>query len=68
MSGQARFMWRTRVLDPVVTHPTFERFQAQREFYRFHGSPVGRATKDVSLDTDRYLVDSLLTQVVLGVR
>ncbi len=57
-----------RVLDPVVTHPTFERFQAQREFYRFHGSPVGRNTAEVSLDTDRYMVDGQLTQVVMGVR
>jgi len=57
-----------RVLDPLVTHPTFERFQAQREFYRFHGSPVDRTSLEISLDTDRYLVDGRLTQMVLGVR
>ncbi len=57
-----------RVLDPVVTHPTFERFQAQREFYRFDGSPVKLTSKEISLDTDRYVVDGQITQVVLGVR
>ena len=30
----------TRVLDPVVTHPTFERFEALRDFYRFEGAVV----------------------------
>ena len=49
-----------RVLDPLVVHPTFERFQAEREFYQFEGNGV--------LDTDRYVVDGQLTQVVLGSR
>lgn len=49
-----------RVLDPLVVHPTFERFQAEREFYQFEGDGV--------LDTDRYVVDGQLTQVVLGSR
>lgn len=49
-----------RVLDPLVVHPTFERFQAEREFYQFEGDGV--------LDTDRYIVDGKLTQVVLGTR
>jgi uncharacterized membrane protein (UPF0182 family) len=49
-----------RVLDPLVVHPTFERFQAEREFYQFEGGGV--------LDTDRYLIDGQLTQVVLGSR
>lgn len=49
-----------RVLDPLVVHPTFERFQAEREFYQFEGDGI--------LDTDRYIVDGQLTQVVLGTR
>ncbi|MDG1368098.1 MAG: UPF0182 family protein [Acidimicrobiales bacterium] len=49
-----------RVLDPLVVHPTFERFQAEREFYQFEGGGV--------LDTDRYMIDGHLTQVVLGSR
>ncbi len=49
-----------RVLDPLVVHPTFERFQAEREFYQFEGGGV--------LDTDRYMIDGQLTQVVLGSR
>jgi uncharacterized membrane protein (UPF0182 family) len=49
-----------RVLDPLVVHPTFERFQAEREFYQFEGGGI--------LDTDRYLIDGQLTQVVLGSR
>ncbi len=59
-----------RVLDPVVTHPTFSRFQAEREFYRFLGAPVevGNDRFEPSLDTDRYMVDGQLTQVVLGSR
>jgi len=60
----------TRVLDPVVVHPTFERFEALRDFYRFEGSLVDVGTNLVaqSLDTDRYMIDGELTQVVLGSR
>ena len=59
----------TRVLDPVVTHPTFERFEALRDFYRFEGAVVDvGATFAPSLDTDRYLINGELTQVVLGTR
>ena len=54
----------TRVLDPVVVEPTFERFEALRDFYRI-GEGSGGAG---SLDTDRYLIDGQLTQVVLGAR
>ena len=53
----------TRVLDPVVVHPTFERFEALRDFYR-----VGDGSATTSLDTDRYMIDGELTQVVLGAR
>ncbi|MEM9201376.1 MAG: UPF0182 family protein [Actinomycetota bacterium] len=60
----------TRILDPVVVHPTFERFEALRDFYRFDGSlvDVGPNVFARSLDTDRYMVDGQLTQVVLGSR
>ena len=59
-----------RLLDPVTVHPTFERFQAERGFYRFLGqdSIPGNGVFDPSLDTDRYLVDGELRQVVLGAR
>lgn len=58
-----------RVLDPTVVHPTFERFQAEREFYQFEGVPVRVGSSFAqSLDTDRYVVDGQLTQVVLGSR
>ncbi len=58
-----------RVLDPVVVHPTFERFQAEREFYQFEGALVDVGSfLAPSLDTDRYDVDGQLTQVVLGSR
>jgi uncharacterized membrane protein (UPF0182 family) len=58
-----------RLLDPVAVHPTFEREQTERDFYRFVGVDtdpdpgVGTA-----LDTDRYLVDGELRQVVVGAR
>ena len=58
----------TRVLDPVVTHPTFERFEALRDFYRFEGAVVDVGDLAPSLDTDRYLINGELTQVVLGTR
>ena len=58
-----------RVLDPTVVHPTFERFQAEREFYQFEGLPVRVGSSFAqTLDTDRYIVDGQLTQVVLGSR
>ncbi len=63
-----------RVLDPLVSHPTFERFQAEREFYAFKGSlafleqRAGLSDYEQTLDTDRYLVEGQVTQVVLGVR
>jgi uncharacterized membrane protein (UPF0182 family) len=59
-----------RLLDPVTVHPTFERFQAERGFYRFLGQDAvpGNGTFDPALDTDRYLVDGEQRQVVLGVR
>ena len=59
----------TRVLDPVITHPTFERFEALRDFYQFEGAVVDvGSTFAPSLDTDRYMVNGELTQVVLGTR
>ena len=60
----------TRILDPVVVHPTFERFEALRDFYRFDGSvvDVGTSAEAISLDTDRYMIDGQLSQVVLGTR
>lgn len=63
-----------RVLDPLVSHPTFERFQAEREFYGFNGSLAfveqrsSQSDFDATLDTDRYLIEGQVTQVVLGVR
>jgi len=47
-----------RLLDPLVTDPTFERVQVEREFYTFPGI----------LDTDRYIIDGVNTQVVLAAR
>ncbi len=59
----------TRVLDPVVVHPTFERFEALRDFYRFEGAFVDIGSSIApSLDTDRYMINGQLTQVVLGTR
>ena len=47
-----------RVMDPVVVQGTFDRLEGEGEFYRF---------ADV-LDTDRYLIDGEMTQVLLGAR
>lgn len=47
-----------RLLDPVVVDPTFERVQVEREFYSFPGV----------LDTDRYVIDGEVTQVLLAAR
>ncbi len=47
-----------RLLDPAVVDPTFERVQVEREFYTFPGI----------LDTDRYMIDGELTQVLLASR
>ena len=47
-----------RILDPLVVQATFDRLQGEREFYRF---------SDV-LDTDRYIINGELTQVILGTR
>jgi len=55
-----------RLLDPLVVHPTFERFEALRDFYRFEG--LSEDGGPPALDTDRYLIDGQLTQVVLGSR
>lgn len=59
-----------RVLDPVTVHPTFERFQAERGFYRFLGQDAipGSGVLEPTLDTDRYVVDGELRQVILGAR
>ena len=54
-----------RLLDPIAVHPTFEREQAEREFYRFLGEQVG---DQLTLDTDRYEIDGELRQVVIGAR
>jgi hypothetical protein len=48
-----------RLLDPVAVQPTFEREQTERNFYRFDPD---------SLDTDRYVIDGELRQVILGAR
>ncbi len=50
-----------RLLDPEAVDATFEREQTERNFYRFVGT--GGA-----LDTDRYLIDGELRQVVVGAR
>ncbi len=59
-----------RVLDPLTVHPTFERFQAERGFYRFLGEDAlpGTGALEPTLDTDRYMVDGELRQVILGAR
>ena len=59
-----------RVLDPVTVHPTFERFQAERGFYRFLGEDAvpGSGALEPTLDTDRYVVGGEVRQVVLGAR
>ncbi len=59
-----------RVLDPVTVHPTFERFQAERGFYRFLGEDAvpGSGALEPTLDTDRYVVGGELRQVIMGAR
>ena len=59
-----------RVLDPVTVHATFERFQAERGFYRFLGEDAlpGSGALEPTLDTDRYVVDGELRQVIMGAR
>lgn len=59
-----------RVLDPITVHPTFERFQAERGFYRFLGQDAVPQSEEIepTLDTDRYVVDGELRQVILGAR
>ncbi len=59
-----------RLLDPVAVHPTFEREQTERDFYRFVGLDTDPTEPDVgvSLDTDRYMIDGELRQVVVGAR
>ncbi|MCY3849696.1 MAG: UPF0182 family protein [Acidimicrobiaceae bacterium] len=59
-----------RILDPVTVHPTFERFQAERGFYRFLGEDAlpGTGSLEPTLDTDRYIVDGEVRQVILGAR
>ena len=47
-----------RILDPLIVQGTFDRLQGEREFYRFSRE----------LDSDRYVVDGEVTQVVLGTR
>jgi hypothetical protein len=47
-----------RVLDPFIVQGTFDRLQGEREFYRFNQE----------LDSDRYLVDGEVTQVMIGAR
>jgi uncharacterized protein len=50
-----------RLLDPIAVLPTFEREQTERDFYRFLGL-------DGALDTDRYVIDGEVRQVVVGAR
>jgi uncharacterized membrane protein (UPF0182 family) len=47
-----------RLLDPATVNDTFDREQGEREFYSFAST----------LDTDRYMVDGRLTQVVIAAR
>jgi hypothetical protein len=59
-----------RLLDPVAVHPTFEREQTERDFYRFVGvdtepSIPGTGT---ALDMDRYVIDGEVRPVVVGAR
>ncbi len=69
LRSNAETIRNARVLDPLVAHPTFERFQAEREFYQFAGSLVDVGpTFARTLDTDRYMIDGEVTQVVLGSR
>ncbi len=58
-----------RLLDPVAVHPTFEREQTERDFYRFVGVDTDPSTSaGTALDTDRYVIDGELRQVVVGAR
>jgi len=58
-----------RLLDPVAVHPTFEREQTERDFYRFVGTDTAPDLEGgTSLDTDRYMIDGQLRQVVVGAR
>ena len=59
-----------RLLDPVAVHPTFEREQTERDFYRFVGVDTEPDVPGVgtALDTDRYLIDGELRQVIVGAR
>lgn len=47
-----------RILDPFIVQDTFERLQAEREFYQFNSR----------LDIDRYTIDGETTPVVIGAR
>jgi uncharacterized membrane protein (UPF0182 family) len=47
-----------RVLDPAQVANTFDRLQGERDFYRF----------TEPLDTDRYMIDGEMRQVLLAVR
>ena len=47
-----------RTLDPLVVQGTFDRLQGEREFYAFADE----------MDTDRYVIDGEVTQVLLGTR
>ncbi len=58
IQANANTVRNARLLDPTVVDPTFERVQVEREFYNFPGV----------LDTDRYVIDGQLTQVVLAAR
>jgi uncharacterized membrane protein (UPF0182 family) len=59
-----------RLLDPVAVHPTFEREQTERDFYRFVGVDTDPSDPNAgtALDTDRYVIDGELRQVVVGAR
>jgi uncharacterized membrane protein (UPF0182 family) len=47
-----------RILDPAIVNDTYEREQGERDFYNFAQT----------LDTDRYMIDGRLTQVVVAAR
>ena len=61
LRANAATLANARLLDPIAVDDTFEREQTERDFYRF----VGR---EGALDTDRYLIDDELRQVVVGAR
>jgi uncharacterized membrane protein (UPF0182 family) len=46
-----------RLIDPIITQPTFQQLQSLKGYYKFD-----------SLDVDRYTLNGKPTQVVLGVR